>query len=619
MTENSDPTGTREMPHGEIDGSAMGRRRFLTRVVASAAAVTAAGSLPVGAGGVSLLGGTAGALDPRFTGKRRVAILGGGCAGLSAAHELVERGFTVDVYERYPVAGGKCRSIPVPGTGTSGRADLPGEHGFRFFPGYYKHVTDTMRRIPYGSNRNGVKDNLVFGDTALFSRNGAPDIPFPYKKLLTLTPADLPQLIEVIVGVLALLPGLSIPEITYFATRVAEFATSCDDRRVKQYDKLDWWTFVRAKEFGPLYQNILTRSLTRNLVAAQAEKASTRTIGLQATRILLANIIFSMYEEASRILNGPTSEVWIDPWMSYLAGKGMRWHPNSEVEGLVVEGGVVTGARIRNGSSVETVTADVFVLAVPVEQARRILDAPLRALDPGFAKLDNLVVDWMTGAQFFLSQRLPIAKGHVTYVDSPWALTSISQGQFWNRDLSRYGNGRVRDILSVDISNWDAKGILYGKTAKQCTKTEIFNEVWAQMKRSLDWGWAIPDSIVVDRFLDPAIKFGPAGTPVDNAEPLLVNTVDSWASRPEAKTRIPNLFLASDYVRHNADLATMEGANEAARRAVNGILDLVGWSGTRASIWDYEEPALFGPLRRNDQTRFNLGLPHVLADTRPYT
>lgn len=358
--------------------------------------------------------------------------------------------------------------------------------------------------------------------------------------------------------------------------------------------------------------------MTRNLVAAQAEKASSRTIGLQATRILLANIIFSMYEEASRILNGPTSEVWIDPWMKYLTGKGMRWYPNAEVEGLVVSNGIVTGARIRNGTSAQTITADVFVLAVPVEQARRILDAPLRALDPAFAKLDNLVVDWMTGAQFYLSQRLPIAKGHVTYVDSPWALTSISQGQFWNRDLSRYGNGRVRDILSVDISNWDAKGILYGKTAKQCTKQQIFNEVWAQIKRSLDWGSMIPDSIVVDRFLDPAIKFGPAGTPVDNAEPLLVNTVDSWASRPEAVTRVPNLFLASDYVRHEADLATMEGANEAARRAVNGILDLVGWSGARAAIWKYEEPALFDGFRRSDQTRFNLGLPHVLADTRPY-
>src|SRR5450759_4475225 len=74
---------------------------------------------------------------------QRVAIFGGGVAGLSAAHELAERGFQVDVYERKPVMGGKARSIPVPDSGGNGRLPLPGEHGFRFFPGFYKHVTDT--------------------------------------------------------------------------------------------------------------------------------------------------------------------------------------------------------------------------------------------------------------------------------------------------------------------------------------------------------------------------------------------------------------------------------------------------------------------------------------------
>ena len=43
-----------------------------------------------------------------------------------------------------------------------------------------------------------------------------------------------------------------------------------------------------------------------------------------------------------------------------------------------------------------------------------------------------------------------------------------------------------------------------------------------------------------------------------------------------AVTAIPNLFLASDYIQTYTDLATMEGANEAARRAVNGILDARG-------------------------------------------
>ena len=45
----------------------------------------------------------------------RVAILGGGVAGLTAAHELAERGFEVVVLEARDIPGGKARSLPVPG------------------------------------------------------------------------------------------------------------------------------------------------------------------------------------------------------------------------------------------------------------------------------------------------------------------------------------------------------------------------------------------------------------------------------------------------------------------------------------------------------------------------
>src|SRR5262245_30472910 len=99
-----------------------------------------------------------------------VAVLGGGVAGLSAAHELAERGFAVTVYEQRDVAGGKARSLPVPGSGTDGRADLPAEHGFRFFPGFYRHLPDTMKRVPVGAA--SAFDQLVGTDRILLAQAG---------------------------------------------------------------------------------------------------------------------------------------------------------------------------------------------------------------------------------------------------------------------------------------------------------------------------------------------------------------------------------------------------------------------------------------------------------------
>ena len=121
----------------------------------------------------------------------RVIVLGGGVAGMSAAHELSERGFEVVMLERRGIAGGKARSIPVidDGSGTSGheRADagvssiqhrLPGEHGFRFFPGFYKHVIHTMRRTPSFDGRQ-VADHLVPTTHVGFTQYGKPTFLIP--------------------------------------------------------------------------------------------------------------------------------------------------------------------------------------------------------------------------------------------------------------------------------------------------------------------------------------------------------------------------------------------------------------------------------------------------------
>jgi hypothetical protein len=110
---------------------------------------------------------------------------------------------------------------------------------------------------------------------------------------------------------------------------------------------------------------------------------------------------------------------------------------------------------------------------------------------------------------------------------------------------------------------------------------------------------------VVAWFLDPAIEF-PNPTEATNLEPLLINTAGSWSDRPEATTRIANLVLAADYVRTTTDLATMEGANEAARRAVNSILDATGSNASRCKLFDLTEPAILRHARRLDQLRWRL-------------
>jgi uncharacterized protein with NAD-binding domain and iron-sulfur cluster len=316
-----------------------------------------------------------------------------------------------------------------------------------------------------------------------------------------------------------------------------------------------------------------------------------------------------------RLLTGPTNDVWIGPWTDYLSARGVVFHPKSRVTSVQTDGRRVTSVVIDTPGGGASATADYYIAAMPVEVMAALLTDDLRRAAPSMANLDKLKTRWMNGIQFYLSQDAPLVHGHAIYLDSPWALTSISQRQFWsNVDFTKFGDGRVRGILSVDISDWEAPGLVHGKPARACTAEEIKNEVWTQLKQHMNDNGSTPidDSTLLSWFLDPDIEFPNPGN-ATNAEPLLINTAGSLQYRPEAQVELENFFLASDYVRTYTDIACMEAANEAARRAVNCLLAASGSSAAPANLWPLQEPDFLKPCQEIDRIRFRLGLPHQLA------
>ena len=539
---------------------------------------------------------------------KRVLVLGGGVGGLSAAHELVERGFEVEVHEAKAVAGGKARTIYVPNTGTDGRPDLPGEHGFRFFPSFYQHLPDTMKRIPVAGQRLGVYDNLVQASEFLVDAG-----PQTALRFLVRFPRSLKEWRELLFG-LYRSRELAIPdhELAFFAGRMLTLLTSCQERRLGEYEQIDWWHFIHADQMSEAYRLYLAIGLTRSLVALKAQEASTRTVGDILIQLMLG--IYSPLTEFDRVLNGPTSESWLDHWLTHLRASGVDYRLGSRV----VEIGCGADGRI-SGVTVEATDgtrrrahADYYVLALPVEAVVPLITDALRAAEPRLAQLDDLRVSWMNGLQLFLRRDERLVDGHANFVATPSALTSISQEQFFRRKLSDYGDGTVHGCLSVDISDWDANGVNGRPLRELGDRRLIMEDVRTQLKTALpdDLARCLDDQNLAHWFLDEDIQF-PNPSSTVNLEPLLINTTYSWANRPDAVTRIPNLFLAADYVRTYTDLATMEGANEAARRAVNGILDEDDSPARPCRLWPLHEPAIFAPARLFDLVRWKLGLPHV--------
>ncbi|MFI6167685.1 FAD-dependent oxidoreductase [Nocardia sp. NPDC051052] len=577
-------------------------RRTLLRGTA-AAGVATAGALTAGA----LRSGPA-AGSP---GGRRVAVLGGGVAGLTAAHELIERGFQVTIFERR-AWGGKARSIPVPGTGSGGRPDLPGEHGFRFFPGFYQHVPDTMRRIPFAGNANGVWNNLVAVPEARFARRDGDDFRLPLgPRARTGFTAD--SFRETLGATISTTLNMPATEGIYFANRLLVFNSSCDARRLGQWERTSWRDYVGGNARSHEFRALLSRTLTSIMVAAKEDVASVRTIGTMGEQFLGNPAEIGNDGGLDRVLNGPTNAVWIEPWLQRMRELGVRFELGTEVRGLDVRDRRIAAARVVDSSGGErTVDADYFVVAMPAEQARALWSPDVLAVRPELATMDRLFSDWMNGIQFYLRRPADISRGHTAYIDAPWALTSINQNQVWARKFTDFGDGTVQDCLSVDVSDWNTPGMLYGKPAKECTHDEIAREVWAQIAAHLnDRGDVLRDADLHSWHLDPGISWQEGQHRNADADPLLINTAGSWEFRPEPHGALENLFLAGDYVRTNVDLATMEGANESARAAVNALLDVDGSNAERCKMFTLYRAVELEPLRRIDADRYAAGQPNL--------
>ncbi|MEV6431046.1 FAD-dependent oxidoreductase [Nocardia sp. NPDC051463] len=542
---------------------------------------------------------------------KRVAVFGGGVAGLTAAHELAERGFQVTVYERRAL-GGKARSIPVPGTGSAGRPDLPGEHGFRFFPGFYQHIPDTMRRIPFPGNPNGVWNNLIGVPEARFARRDGDDFRLPLGPRART--AFTPEMFRETVGA-TISTALKMPTVEglYFADRLLVFNSSCEARRLGQWEHMSWRDYVGGHQRSHEFRALLSRTLTSIMVAAKEEVASVRTIGNMGEQFLGNPFEIGNDGALDRVLNGPTNAAWIDPWVRRLRELGVQFALGTEVRGLDMRDRRIAGARVvdENGGQ-RTIDADYFVVALSAERARALWSPDVLAVRPDLSAMDGLFVDWMNGIQFYLRTPADISRGHTAFIDAPWSLTAITQNQLWTSKLTEFGDGTVQDCLSVDISDWNTPGLLYGKPAKECTREEIAREVWAQMSAHLnDRGAVLRDADLHSWFLDPGITWQADQQHNANADPLLINTAGSWECRPQPHGALENLFLAGDYVRTNVDLATMEGANESARAAVNALLDVAGSNAERCRMYTLYRTAELEPFRRIDADRYAAGQPNL--------
>ena len=107
---------------------------------------------------------------------------------------------------------------------------------------------------------------------------------------------------------------------------------------------------------------LLVRGLSQALVAAQPKLANAYVLGDIIAADILALTIPGM--SFDRVLNGPTNDAWIDPWLNHLTSNGVEYYFEHELVGLECST-AIDGALISHKGQISKVTGDYYIAALP--------------------------------------------------------------------------------------------------------------------------------------------------------------------------------------------------------------------------------------------------------------
>jgi len=218
---------------------------------------------------------------------------------------------------------------------------VPGEHGFRYFPGFYRHLFDTMRRtvVTASDGLDGKRfwksalDNLatteatwlVVKDRDAKNRDGAPTDPadsgFDLVSFPRRQPRSLQGLSAQIQSFLRDL-GYSASDLSRLSLKLFQYMTTSSERRAAEHEDSSWWDFIDGERFTEICRDHMDKG-PEVLGAMTAKESDTRTQGNCVVQLLVDQILGREITDAT--LNGPTTEAWFDLWYEYLFRQGVRF------------------------------------------------------------------------------------------------------------------------------------------------------------------------------------------------------------------------------------------------------------------------------------------------------
>ncbi len=527
-----------------------------------------------------------------------IIIFGAGIAGLSAAHELIDLGYSVTVYEALDHPGGFFRSSRQQHT------NMPSEYSWHGFGPWYHNTFDLFKKIPSPS-KGDLYDTILSRpiDFGIFPDDA--EARFYDRSLRSISRMFRMNPWEFICSTYLMMKTWTANQRSKQVYSSRNAAQSWRPFQSKTAHRTwrscfgPWigsdWAQVCLHTCGDFFRKQLTTRPSHHHRADLHGPAWSQGAG-----------------DGWLLLKGPSSEYLFRPWVDHLREKGVVFHWQKPLSKLEFDGRKITSATCGD----EKITGDIYIMAVnPFMAAEILAKTPDLEKQEGLNLFRSLVQD---GPHRQVSFRLaftdkikfPRQRMAVVVSDSEFNLTLFAQEQVWDKDVDLGQD--IQSLWTGTSCTSRFPGRIYGKPVETCTREEFIAEIKAQiincgalnqLIQEANCGRSLQDFHIKEIEVWHEWTFSDKG--IEGKHPKWVTSTSTQPFMPPQTTSIYNLFLAGAHTRTQAHVWSIEGAVESGRRAARAI-------DARVQVFDQYIPPLLRIAGRLDDLLFAVKAPHVL-------
>lgn len=595
---------------------------------------------------------------------KKIIVIGGGLSGLTVCHELIEKGFQVELYERSDILGGMARS-------TRTEYGVPSEHSWRGYAPFYYNTFELMKRIPLNKSNcnkeefknrkltlNEVKKHNKINDLWTYYKNNVYDITnfvpnHPGGKIILKSGGKNLEKVWEENGVswhknnsnvLKKLKEYKIGELieTYEQKTVydnlsenrLDFKLFYNDNTILK-NKLPYKDYILvaylflkcmvSNKRKIVYDKKLFKKEIEKYVSEDGyhylfDYLSGPGIGLDKNTMSLGHfsrvVEWQLQNDVSwQVMNQPTNEAWINPWVEYLKKNGLKIYLKSELKKIVIKKNKVEKLIINNNEK----TADDYVICIDPFRFEEILEkSKIKKLkeDYTFLNTQNNQISF----RFGFNKKINYGKSDAyVVIDSPYNITFYPQEIHWCKNIKLGMNEKIKSLWSGTCVLPYTKGILYKKSALELSKKELIEEIKEQIFISKSFQNYIKsknknqelkkEDIIFEEIFEDWYE-EENGLKTKNKK--WVNNIFNEEYRPklEENPQFSNLYIGGSHTNTSLNIWSMESAIESGKIISNQILKKNNKKLTYC--YKHESILILKILQKIDDVLYYLKLPNLI-------